>query len=285
MIARTKFRSGLTLLELIVVLSILVALATLVVPIFNGVNEHTNTATNAAILQGINEAVGRFESQTGMIPTDWDGLLTSSGVPYTSLDPKLNQLDNGGAAGTTLGPQALSEMQAQSLKDAGMTGVYFQDESWNDLATSKFPSDSGRNYVPIAASVQLMFMSVGNIAYNGRAAFNAAGGANVLFADRAFSLTPFTTQWNNNFIVVGFGNQTSLKRNSVRDTPLFQSVRPTGYYRRGLCVFMVPPASVTSTAALGPNGYFRAKYIGCFAPDGTCLMDNMNKYMSQQTPN
>ncbi len=277
--AKINNRPGLTLMELVVVLVILVALAALVIPLISGVTDQANTSTNAAIIQGINEAEARFEAQFNKIPSAWDGILTSAGVPYTKLHPKIasGALDTAGAAGTTLVPQALTPMQAQSLIDAGLTGVHFQDEAWTGA-----PSDSGRDFAPIASGTKLMFMSLGSIALFDGAAFDAAGGHNVLFSDRAFSVQPFTSQWNNNFIVVGFGNEASLKRNAVRDTPLFQSANPAKYYARGFCVFMVPGPGVTTTT---DSNYFKARYTGCFAPDGTCLMDNLNNFSKEQVPN
>jgi prepilin-type N-terminal cleavage/methylation domain-containing protein len=273
------FRRGLTLMELIVVMVILVALAALIIPRMTGITGQAGSASSAAILQGISEAEARYESQfSGQIPSAWDGVLNSSGAMYTKLHPKIlsGVLDTAGAAGTTLVPQALTAMQAQSLTDAGMTGLHFQDEAWTGA-----PSDSGRIFQSVASGTTMMFMNVGSIALFDGGAFDTAGGHNVLFSDRAFSIQPFTPMWANNFVVVGFGNEANLKRNAVQDTPLFVSANPSKYYARGLLVFMVPPASVTTTTS---TSYFKAKYVGCFAPDGTCLMDNLNGFNQSQTP-
>ncbi|HZZ71089.1 MAG TPA: type II secretion system protein [Pirellulales bacterium] len=267
-------RRGLTLMELVVVMGILVALATLIIPRITGIMGQAGIATNAALLQGINEAEARYEAQFNQLPSAGDGIVTSAGTLYVNLHPALSA--NLDAQGTALVPQSLTDMQAKSLNDAGMAALHFQDDSWAGA-----PSESGRDYVPLAAGVKCCFLTLPTSAVNA-SNFDSVGGHNVLFSDRAFSIHPFTSDWNNNFIVVGFGNESTLKRNAVQDTPVFASAQPNKYYARGLCVYMIPASGVTATT---DTGYFAAKYVGCFAPDGTCLMDNVDNYSKSQTAN
>lgn len=230
------------------------------------------TAANATILQGINTAEGQYEAQKGFIPSAWDGVLNATGTYYSKLHPALTtQLD---AAGTIIAPGTLSATQAYSLTISGLTGLHFQDESWTG-----YPSDSGRTYQSIAADATVAMLQLPTSV---TAANFDTYGHNVLFSDKAFSIQPYTAEWSNNFVVVGFGNEAGLKRNTAQETPLFSSAKPGQYYARGLLVFMVPGPSVTSTTS---TSYFPAKYVGCFAPDGTCLMDNMNSYSRSQTAN
>lgn len=266
-----SYRRGLTLMELIVVMVILVALAALVIPRMSGLTGQAGNATSAAILQSISEAEARYESQFSQIPSAWDGIVDSTGSLYSKLHPNL--LATLDSVGTTLTAGALTDMQARSLSDAGMSGIHLQDTAWTGA-----PSESGRIWQTTADQAKMAFLQLptGSVS-----ASNFTVGHNVMFSDRAFSITPFTPQWNNAFVVVGFGNEAGLKRNSVQDTPLFVSALPAKYYARGLVVFMVPPAGVSSTT---DANYFRAKYVGCFAPDGTCLMDNLNGFNQAQTP-
>jgi hypothetical protein len=192
---------------------------------------------------------------------------------YSKLHPNLlKQLD---AAGTQIQSGTLTAMQAQSLMDAGMAGIHMQDTAWTGT-----PSDSGRTWQTIAenAKVAMLVLPTSVTAAN----FSTYG-HNVLFPDRAFSITPFSAAlWSSSYVVVGFGNETSLKRNAVQDTPLFSSINPAQYYARGLCVFRVPNSSVTSIA---DTGYFKAQYVGCIAPDGTSLADNLKTYSAGQATN
>lgn len=272
-VRKSTSRTGLTLIELVVVLTILAALATLLIPRLTGITDRTGTASSAAILQEVSSTEGRFEAQFSKIPTSWDGVVTSAGALYTKLNPKLvGDIDG---KGTTVTAGTLTATQAQSLIDAGMTGLHYQDEAWTGS-----PSDSGRTFGAIADGAKVAILQLPTTTVTG-GTFSAIG-HNVLFSDKAFSIHPYTGLWNNTFIVVGFGNESSLKRNSAQDTPLFASSDPTKYYSRALCVFMVPPSSVTATT---DSAYFKARYIGCFAPDATCLMDNLNSVNRSQTPN
>ena len=87
-----KRRSGLTLLELVVVIAILVVLAGMIVPLISGLGYQTNAATNATVADDVSRAVrtfyGRFDAQ----PTGWDSLLNASGTSFGKLHPLLTPL-------------------------------------------------------------------------------------------------------------------------------------------------------------------------------------------------
>jgi prepilin-type N-terminal cleavage/methylation domain-containing protein len=264
---------GLTLIELVVVVAVLAVLAAIIIPRITDVTAQAGTAASATILQGINTAEGQYEAQKGFIPSAWDGILNASGTLYSKLNPSLS--GNLDAAGTAIVPGTLSATQAISLNSAGLTGLHFQDEAWTG-----YPSDSGRSYQTVTTSTSVAMLQLPTSSVT--AANFDTYGHNVLFSDKAFSIQPYTAEWNNTFVVVGFGNESGLKRNTAQETPLFTSAKPGQYYARALVVFMVPGSSVTSTTS---TGYFPAKYVGCFAPDGTCLMDNMNSFSRSQSVN
>ena len=267
---------GFTLLELLVVVAILAIIAGLVLPKMTGVTEQAGNAANAALLKSVSEAESRYEAQFKRLPSAWDGVLDATGALYTKLHPKLltGPLD---AAGTTLVAGTLTDTQMQSLYDAGITGLHFQDAAWTGPA-----SDSGRTYQAVstvanpAPSYATAATKFAIIQQGITSSSFSTYGHNVLFTDKAFSINPYVAGWNWTLVVLGFGNEAGLKRNTVQDTPLFTSVDPAKYYARALVVFAVPNGTtITSTS---DAGYFKARYVGCFAPDGTSIMDNLNSY-------
>ena len=88
----SQLRHGLTLIELVVVLAILVVLAGLIVPMVAGLGYQTNAATNATVADDVSRAVrtfyGRFDAQ----PTGWDSLLNASGTSFNKLHASLRPL-------------------------------------------------------------------------------------------------------------------------------------------------------------------------------------------------
>src|SRR5688500_6495918 len=82
-------RRGLTLLELIVVLAILVALSGLVIPLVQGLGYQTNASTNAAVVGDVNRSVGTFHTRFEKYPDRWDSLRTTDtgGGLYSKLHP------------------------------------------------------------------------------------------------------------------------------------------------------------------------------------------------------
>lgn len=258
--AARRRRVGLTLIELVVVLVILAALAALVVPRLSGVAAQSQSATNAAIVEEVNRAVGMFEARYGTDATKrlngWDSLLNSSDALFTKLHPNVTQSSD--VTKPTLQIATLTTLQAQSLKDAKVTGLHDADESRVAL-----PSDNSTVYRNIGDGTKVVTL-VKNPVPNGHGSS---------FIDKAFSINQFKSNWNNEFVVVGLGGPTALKGATLSEIPLVQSADPTKYYARVMCVFMVPGTGTSATA-------FPAQYVGSFLPDGTSLRSNIDSYNS-----
>jgi prepilin-type N-terminal cleavage/methylation domain-containing protein len=271
-----------TLIEMLVVITVLAILVGLVIPRIVGVAGQATAATDANILAGIDRGVAIFEARFGKYPNGWDGILSApNGSFYSKMNPALNNAFQIGANGTTTGPVlttiTLDAVQAKSLNDAGIAGIHYNAEGFTGL-----PSDSGQSYSNVQAGISMAALVK---TYSGFGTPNAASGtASVAFTghgnefpDRAFGLNPFRPANANEFVVLGVGAGCSLKGNGIQDKPIIQAADPEKYYANVLCVFMVPKAGGT---------YFKAQYIGCFAPDGTCVRDNVNNYItSGQSPN
>lgn len=235
---------GLTLLELVVVLAILVVLAGLIVPIISGLGYQTNAATNATVADDVSRAVrthyGRFDTQ----PTGWDSLINTGGASFGKLQPLLPPL--------LAAPLELTAVQAQSLTDAGIYGVYDADES----LSANVAHATARS---IAAGGKVQVLSKTNAATVLREAF----GLNTGHPDLAA---------NNEFVVLGLGAYSNLRGSAVAEVPLVQSADPTHYYARVLCVYMIPSSSADASAK------FTATFLGCLLPDGSSRVANIEQY-------
>ena len=241
---------GLTLLELVVVLAILVVLAGLIVPIISGLGYQTNAATNATVADDVSRAVrtfyGRFDAQ----PTGWDSLLNTSGASFGKLQPSLQTL--------LATPIDLTSVQTQSLTESGVYDVYDADESLaaNVAHATKRYFTSGE---PLQSGGKVQVLSRTNAATLLREAFGLNTGHPDLLA-------------NNEFVVLGLGAYSNLRGSAIAEVPLVQSADPTHYYARVLCIYMIP----SSTAAAQDK--FPATFLGCILPDGTSRTANIEQY-------
>jgi prepilin-type N-terminal cleavage/methylation domain-containing protein len=251
-------RAGLTLLELVVVLVIIAALAALVVPRLNGVAAQANSATNASVVDEVNRAVALYETRFGSYTSGWDSLLNSSDAFFTKLNPAIQQT---ATPSNVMRPAVqittLDAGQAQSLRSAGIFGFHDADES--RVST---PSDNSSVWRNIGTGTEVATLVKTPI----------TSGHGSTFIDNAFSIDQFKSNWNHEFVVVGLGGPTGLKGATLTEVPLVQSANPTQYYARVLCVFMIP--------APGATNVFPAQYVGCFLPDGTSLRQNVDSFNS-----
>jgi hypothetical protein len=74
---------------------------------------------------------------------------------------------------------------------------------------------------------------------------------------------------------MGLAGPTSLRGNTILESPIVQSAEPQDHYARVLGVFRVPGVG---------QQVFPAQYMGCIGPDGTTLNDNINSYTASQVP-
>lgn len=241
-----------TLIELLIVISVLAILAGLVLSRFTGVTEEANAATNMNIISGMNSAVATFETRYQASPATWDGLVPNAAAGATDLFSYLH--DDLEAHLTVI---QLDAGQAASLRDAGINGMMVVTE-----APTEAPSMAATNqYAPMAVGTSVPVLV--KPTYNGHGS---------TFIDRAFNVNPYNPGIANEFIVLGVGYSSKLRGSVLHDVPIVQSAEPSKHYARVLCVYMIPPAGTP------PEQAFRAQFVGSFLPDGTCMADNSMNY-------
>lgn len=263
-------RAGLTLLELVVVLVVLAALAALIIPRLNGVSAQAGSATSASVIGDMNRAVGLHEARYGKAANGWDGILTGpTGSLYPKLHPDLLNA-SGNVALPVLAPLTLTATQLKSLNAAGISFLHYNSE---ESTYTGRPSDSGVSFAFLAEGSQVCGLTV-----QGTSSGWTSHGST--FPDRALNLNPFNVGPDSgkdlSFVVFGVGQPCSLRGTTLQESPLLQAADPNQYYARMLCVYMIPGPSSTSS--------FTAQFVGSFAPDGTCLNDNLIKFNSSDVP-
>lgn len=265
-VLRRGKRAALTLIELVVVLVILAALAALVVPRLSGIASQSNSATNAAVVEDVNRAVGLYNARyKDAQPSGWDSLLSTSDAPFTKLHPTIL------AAFTTTDvtkPRfqitALDAGQAASFQAAKISGFHDADES-----RACMPSDNSSAFRYLSDGKKVVMLIEDSI----------TSGHGSTFIDNAFSLNQYRTDKRGkqvltdyDYVVCGLGGPTNIKGQTMSEIPLVQSADPSKYYARVLAVYKVPKAGSTGTDV------FPAEYVGSFLPDGTSLRQNVDLF-------
>lgn len=115
MLVRTKWqvRRGLTLIELVVVLLILAALAGVLVPVVQNMVQKSHGSAGAANIGEIAKAIMLFEARNGLHPDNYDAL-------YDGTDLVID-------AGSGLTATPIDDEDLESLNDIGITGYMIHD--------------------------------------------------------------------------------------------------------------------------------------------------------------
>lgn len=239
------------MIELVVVIAILVALSGLIIPMVQGLGFQTNAATNATVVDDVNRAVGIYATRFDLQPGGWDSLLTGSGAIFTKVHPSLRS-----ASTALVQPMSLTSQQLESLQRAGIYDVRDSDDS-----SSAAPNLNDETVRQLAAGGKVLQLTM-----------TGSGISRRTVLDGGFRVNQYQDgDYDNEFVVFGLGQWSTMQGSATMQVPLIQSADPTNNYARVCCVYMVPSSSSTATV-------FTARYVGCFLPDGTTARDNMSRY-------
>src|SRR5581483_6715007 len=118
-------RRGLSLMELVVVLFVLVALAGIVIPLLPNMVTKTQSATMATNISELNRAIQMYQANTGYFPDQWDALTDGT----TIIDYMPNGESSGGTAATQVGGQltqgTLTTEEVKALSKVGVANLHF----------------------------------------------------------------------------------------------------------------------------------------------------------------
>ena len=111
-------QSGMTLIELSVVLLVMVGLAGVAVPYVAGMADKAHDSTTGSTISQLNQSIASFRGNHNALPDRLETLVDASGALYSKLMSQENY------AGATFGnPVALGSVGLVSLKKAGLTSV------------------------------------------------------------------------------------------------------------------------------------------------------------------
>lgn len=247
-------RAGLTLLELIVVVAILVALSSLAIPLLSSVLVQAKLSTNATAINDVSRAVGSYLGRYGKYPDGWDSLLNNGGTLYKQLTETITGTARPPAAAppALLTTMALTQIQWESLTSAGITTLYSNSESTTAAPNMNFTTPTT---LTAGSTVARLVHPTSSTAF-------AAGVINVNQLDNVLP--------GAEYVVFGLGSNSTMRGTTIVDAPINNGIDAGLYYARMMCVFMIPGTVATESMP--------AKFVGCFAPDGSSLRDNVERY-------
>jgi type II secretory pathway pseudopilin PulG len=247
--------SGFTLLELVVVMAILIALAAILIPILPEYVGKANQSAAAANMSELEKFIMVFRASYSRNPNHFDSLMNEGGVAMSGLVPS-----GGGALATS----TLTSGQASRLSREGINMVYDLE---NALSTnisfhatinpylSTQPYGSGRALTTGAGVVILKKQADGTYNQTGFDGYNGSVMPGVML------------DTNHYYAVFGIGKRCNLVGASglVKDAPIFgqhknQSV-PSTSYQRFAAVYDIGAADTDTKK-------YNARFIGCIALQG-----------------
>jgi type II secretory pathway pseudopilin PulG len=262
----TPVRRALTLMELVVVLVILIAVAGVVLPMLPSFLTKTHDAVTTTNISEVDKAIGGFFAANLAYPDLFDSLVDSSGNMYAGLlfnskNPVSqasftvvgNVASNTTAAGQPIFVQALSAGQSQSLYYGGIKNLMLMQTSSVSPPTAfnaTFPNPPG---AASGASLYLGLPGTAGVSVPIPAPSSSSAGPSVLFADNNYvfqklNIQPTTDASGNlcNYVVFGLGPYCTLvgaKSFGIIDAPVafgeHSYEQPIVSYARYLCVFRV----------------------------------------------
>jgi prepilin-type N-terminal cleavage/methylation domain-containing protein len=253
---RHRRRGGLTLVELIVVLAILVILAGLITGKLDGILSKSHSAQGGSAIGETMRYMDTFRAANGRYPDIYDSMLTATGTPYTNLLP---------GAKEKYVPTTLTQAELNSLALAGVTRVLRHDETAgvpvNDSAI--LPA------VTLTTSTQVMKFDVTHAEVQG-----------VLLkewrqpVEEVLGTSGTGTDATRTYLAFGIGPQCTLcngKNGLMRDAPLHQDTDPGRFYNRFVVIF-------ATSKEPGEKAFF----VGAVGPDGDTMGSHVREFLSSE---
>lgn len=216
-------RAGLTLIELVMVLVILVALAGLLVPQVDFLRRSSDKGTASVTMKNVSENIQLYRTFDGSYPNNWDSLIEDGGTAIYS------KLGSPGKYGTS----TLTDSEAASFTKIGIDTLLDHDDT---LAYRGQPGDSGQVPRTIASGETVVVVTDPDIV-------SSIYPGSVLDADNR--VTDASDLYDIKLVAVGLGPNNEAVGKTMMSPPAYMGVDPLTTYNRYIAVFAVfePKAS------------------------------------------
>lgn len=248
-------RRGLTLLELVVVLTILAAIAGIVAPLLPNLLRRTHKATDATQTGEVSKAVQMYQASFMSYPDNFD--LLTDGSNFPTYLPK----DGGNVFGGFVTAATLTDDQ---LKALGRVGVLrLQKLAGTALTTNDFHPTLRpyANATPTLDALQL-FDTNGDLTSAAQGAkFAKLNLTTIQAANPSFLQTIRDADPTAQFVVFGVGPRTSMVGQVIQDAPMSapqnKQMTPANTYCRVGVIFQIDGVEVQRTE--------RARFVAAVA--------------------
>ncbi len=244
-------RHAFTLVELIVVLTILVGLAGVLIPAVTDMISRTNRSTSAINISEVAGAIQRYDAQYMSYPNNFDSLMYDESSGGLAGGDDLNTLDASFVAASA--DITLTAGTIATLSTAGITsvGLHAEDDTTFDLPTPTVLAASDVLKGPTTATQQ------------------------------ALGLETAATSLLGKYVFLGVGALCDMNGKTTIDAPVHfprnAATNPEATYSRFIAIFQITDGVATVTYPQG-EPLSRAKFVGVIAPDGLGLSDELEGY-------
>jgi len=262
-------RAAMTLLELLIVVSILGLLALVAIPKLIEVYEKSRSGVQSYSLADVSRMMENHYGAYGKYPDGLDSLLNESDLGSLYATSGTQRLHTNLRSMATV--HTLTAGQRSSLSLAGLGHVFAHDDTVTPY------SDSGTMRHHFGADGSTGHDGTSNV---GKAVRLDASNSVALAILRDFNLnsnqsattdTAFYTT-NNVFLLFGVGPRNTMVGRTNQTAAIFESATPASNYSRAIAIFMVPAVDPTTTV---PKP---ARFVGVIGPDGRSVKDSINDY-------
>ena len=232
---RTKTRrAGLTLIELVMVLVILLTLAALIVPMVDSIRRTSDKATASFVMEQAVENVSMYRTLVGDYPENLDALLAGDGTAasttyYSKLPSKIT---------SKTAIVALSADEIDSLDKINIdTVMHHEEDPAAGTVYRNFPGNSGVNPRVTADGDSFLVITDANIiasVYPGKV-FDPATGIITLAAGGG----PGGEDKTARLVLFGIGPNNEAVGKTMMTAPAYLGVDGLKYYNRFLLLFAV----------------------------------------------
>lgn len=261
---RSARRHGLTLIELVVVMVILIALAGILLPLFPSMLTRAHTSTTATNLAEVSKAVNLYYNLYQGYPNNLDNLATTTTSGTTTSNGIFSLVPAGQS--TDLSTYTLTANDLSALTGAGITNVLPVVENAGGLWTPTFNPYSAVAETMTSAGLPANSTTIGTVSSSGTATSPiTVVQVSQAAVTRELGVIPAATTNPAVYVLFGVGDYTSMAGKTLEEAPYHfddgAGVNPSTYYCRFGVVFQTQDGSGTPMSL--------ARYIGAVDLDDT----------------